>query len=81
MMWTILVIWPELYDSNYEAPRLGHNGQWFKSQTECELDMVRHALIVDDYEILQDPTGVVIKFPYIGGAGNKRCVQQLMPTE
>ena len=39
MMWTILVIWPELYDSNYEAPRLGHNGQWFKSQTECELDM------------------------------------------
>ena len=81
MMWTILVIWPELYDSSYEAPRLGHNGQWFESQTECELSMVKQALLEDDLKISEDPTGVVTRFPYMGGTGYYRCVQLLMPSE
>lgn len=81
MMWTILVIWPELYDSSYEAPRLGHDGGWFTSQMECELHMVQQALLEDDFKISEDPTGVVVRFPYMGGTGYSRCVQLLMPSD
>lgn len=80
MMWTVIIVWAELFDDNYEAPRLGHNGGWFESKIDCEKSLVDFAMLVDDHKIAEDPTGIVVKFPHIGGDGYLRCTQLLLPS-